>query len=359
MKYKVKPFEKLFLKRYKKSKSFNHDKDMIIELYNLFVENYETTGYIFDGSNISYLTNNYIKANNYTELPKNLNSACIYLKEVSNIIYIFDKVLEFNYDMLAMDVMYNIDKLSGKANTKNSIDDILAITGKCVKNIYIIKRTYDADIDYFKNDKTIISNNFFMKIISIINKYIDTYDECKKNYEYVDYLSNKNVEKLNKQQTSIFATINVWYYKYIKPFFKWLISDSSITIEPFNSSIDNNEEIINAGKMYKTIVECTNYALDKLNNKTIIDIMFKYKYKPFKERFSDELQNVFNKPLNEITSENNKQYISELEIIGKMVESDYDNIKSKMHNSILDFEHYVSDYCSYLLLNSFYIKYCK
>lgn len=359
MKNKVKPFEKLFLKKYKKSKSFNHDKDMINELYNLFVENYETTGYIFDGSNISYLTNNYIKANNYTELPKNLNSACVYLKEVSNIIYIFDKVLEFNYDMLAMDVMYNIDKLSGKANTKNSIDDILTLTGKCVKNIYIIKRTYDVDIDYFKNDKTIISNNFFMKIISIINKYIDTYDECKKNYEYVDYLSNKNVEKLNKQQTSIFATINVWYYKYIKPFFKWLISDSSITIVPFNSSIDNNEEIINDGKMYKTIVECTNYALDKLNNKTIIDIMFRYKYKPFKERFSDELQNVLKKPLNEITSENNKQYIGELETIGKMVESDYDNIKSKMHNSILDFEHYVSDYCSYLLLNSFYIKYCK
>ena len=117
--------------------------------------------------------------------------------------------------------------------------------------------------------------------------------------------------------------------------------------------------MINDGMMYKSIVECVNYALDKLNDKTIVDIMFKYKYVPFEERFSDEMQNIFKKPLNEITSENNKQYISELETIGKMTESDYDHIKKKMHNSILDFEHYVSDHSSYLLLNSFYIKHCK
>ena len=138
-----KRFNRLFLKGYKKSKSFDYDKNMIIELYNLFVENYKTTGYIFDGSNISYLTNNYIKANNYTELPKNLNSACIYLEEISNIIYIFDKLLEFNYDMLAMDVIYNVDKLSGKVNTKKFINDIFLLTSRCIKNIYIIKRSYD------------------------------------------------------------------------------------------------------------------------------------------------------------------------------------------------------------------------
>ena len=80
MKNNSKHFNKLFLKRYKKSKSFKYDKEMINELYNLFVENYKTTGYIFDGSNISYLTNNYVKVNNYTELPKNLNSACVYLE---------------------------------------------------------------------------------------------------------------------------------------------------------------------------------------------------------------------------------------------------------------------------------------
>lgn len=356
---KIKHFNKLFLKRYRQSKAFKYDREMINEIYNLFVENYKTTGYIFDGSNISYLTNNYVKVNNYSELPKNLNSAYVYLKEISNIIYIFDKVLEFNYDMLATDIMYNIDKLTRKVNTKNFINDIFLLTSRYIKNIYIIKRSYDININHFKNDKTIILNDFFMKIISIINKYIDEHDECKKNYEYVDYLSNKKVKKFNKQQTSIFAMIKIWYYKNINPFFKWLISDSSIVITPFNSSIDNDEEIINDGMIYKSIVECINYALDKLNDKTIVDIMFKYKYIPFEERFSDKMQNIFKKPLNEITSENNKQYISELKTIGKMVESDYDNIKNKMHNSILDFEHYVSDHSSYLLLNNFYVKYCK
>ena len=102
---KNKYFNKLFLKKYKESKSFNYDKEMINEIYNLFVENYKTTGYIFDGSSISYLNDKYIKVNNYTELPKNLNSACIYLKEISEIIYIFDKVLEFNYDMLSTGIM--------------------------------------------------------------------------------------------------------------------------------------------------------------------------------------------------------------------------------------------------------------
>ena len=73
----------------------------------------------------------------------------------------------------------------------------------------------------------------------------------------------------------------------------------------------------------------------------------------------DKMQNIFKKPLNEITSENTKQYISELETIGKSVKNDFDNIKTKMHNSVLDLTHYVSDHSSYLLLNSFYIKYCK
>lgn len=197
-----------------------------------------------------------------------------------------------------------------------------------------------------------------MKIISIINKYIDKYNECKKNYEYVNYLSNKDAEKLKRRQSSIFAMIKLWYYKNIKPFFKWLISDSSVIISPFNSS-DNDEEIVNDGLLYKDIVDCANYALDKLNDKPIVDIMFKYKYMPFEERFSTEMQNVFKKPLNEITSENTKQYISELETIGKSVETDYDHIKTKMHNSILDVLHYVSDYSSYLMLNNVFIKYCK
>ena len=356
---KNKHFNRTFLKRYKESKSFNHDKNMINEIYNLFMENYKTIGYIFDGSNISYLNDNYIKINNYTDLPKNLNSACVYLKEISDIIYIFDKVLEFNYDMLAMDVMYNIDKLTRKTNAKKFINDIFISTGICVKNIYLVKRSYDTNVKYFKNDKTIVFDNFYIKIISIINKYIDKYDVCKKNYEYVDYLSNKRVEKLNRQQKSIFAIIKIWYYKNVKPFFKWLISDSSIVLTPFDSSIDNDEEIINGGMMYKSIVECINYALDKLNDKTIIDIMFKYKYIPFEERFSDEMQNIFKNPSNEITSENNELYINELKTIGKMVENDYENIKTKMHNSILDLMNYVSDHSSYLLLNSFYIKYCK
>ena len=70
--------------------------------------------------------------------------------------------------------------------------------------------------------------------------------------------------------------------------------------------------------------------------------------------------------LTEIILENNfinyftlQQYISELETIGKSVKNDFDNIKIKMHNSILDLLHYVSDHSSYLLLNSFYIKYCR
>lgn len=347
-----KHFNRLFLKKYKKSKSFNYDREMINEIYNLFVENYETTGNIFDGSNISYLTDNYVKVNNYTDLPKNLNSAYVYLKEISDIIYIFDKVLEFNYDMLAMDVIYNVDKLNRKANVKKYVNDILSLTCKCVKNIYVTKQSYDSDIEYFKNDKIVVFDNFYTKIISIINKYIDEHDECKKNYEYVDYLSKKDVEKLNKQQMSIFSIIKNWYYKNIKPFFKWLISDDSIIITPFDSSIDNDEEIVNDGLMYKSLVECTNYALDKLNNKTIIDIMFKYKYIPFKERFSNEMQNIFKKPLNEITSENNKQYISELETIGKFVKNDYDHIKIKMHNSILDLIHYASDINGCLLLGN-------
>jgi len=355
----AKHFDKLFLKRYKKSKSFIYDKDMITEIYNLFIENYKTTGYIFDASNISYLTNKYVKANNYTELPKNLNSACVHLKEILDIIYIFDKVLEFNYDMLAMDVIYNAGKLTGKIDIKKCINNILSITSRCVKNIYIIKRSYDTNVEYFKNDKTIKFNDFFTKIISIINRYIDEHDECKKNYEYVNYLSNKDVERLNRQQMSFFTTIKFWYCRNIKPFFEWLISDSSIVISPFEASIDNNEEIINDGLLYKDIVECTNYALNKLNKKPITDIMLRYKYIPFEERFSDDMQTIFKKPLNEITSEDNKQYISELKIIGKMVESDYDNIKTKMHNSILDFYYYVSGHSSYLMLNNFYIKFCK
>ena len=355
---KNKYFNKLFLKNYKKSKSFNYDREMINEIYNLFAENYKTTGYIFDGSNISYLNDKYIKVNNYTELPKNLNLACVYLTEISEIIYIFDKVLEFNYDMLLTDIMYNIDKLTKKIKEKKYISKILTLTGICVKNIYLTKRSYDMDIEYLKNDKTIIFDNFFMKIISIINKYIETYDECKKNYEYVDYLSNNDVKKLTKRQTSIVTNIKFWYHEKIKPFFKWLISDDSIIISPFNSSI-YDEEIINDGMIYKTIVECVNYALNKLNNKFIIDIMLKYKYIPFKEHFSDEMQNIFKKPLNEITSENDKQYIKELETIGKTIVIDYDHIKTKMHNSILNFNHYVSDYSSYLMLNNVYIKYCK
>ena len=355
---KNKYFNKLFLKKYKKSKYFNYDREMINEIYNLFVENYKTTGYIFDGSNISYLNDKYIKVNNYTELPKNLNSACVYLTEISEIIYIFDKVLEFNYDMLSTDIMYNIDKLTKKIKEKKYISKILTLTGICVKNIYLTKRSYDMDIEYLKNDKTIIFDNFFMKIISIINKYIETYDECKKNYEYVDYLSNNDVKKLTKRQTSIVTNIKFWYHEKIKPFFKWLISDDSIIISPFNLSI-NDEEIINDGMIYKTIVECVNYALNKLNNKFIIDIMLKYKYIPFKKHFSDEMQNIFKKPLNEITSENDKQYIKELETIGKTIVIDYDHIKTKMHNSILNFNHYVSDYSSYLMLNNVYIKYCK
>ena len=227
---KSKRFNKLFLKRYKKSKAFKYDKEMITELYNLFVENYKTTGYIFDG------LNSYVKVNNYTELPKNLNSACVYLTEIVNIIYIFDKVLEFNYDMLAMDVIYNADKLTGKTNIKNFINNILFLTSVCVKNIYVTKRSYDMNVDYFKEDKSITSDNFFMKIISIINKYIDKYNECKKNYEYVNYLLNKDAEKLKRRQSSIFATIKLWYYKNIEPFFKWLISGSSVIISPFNSS---------------------------------------------------------------------------------------------------------------------------
>ena len=71
------------------------------------------------------------------------------------------------------------------------------------------------------------------------------------------------------------------------------------------------------------------------------------------------MQNIFKKPLNEITSENDKQYIKELETIGKTIVIDYDHIKTKMHNSILNFNHYVSDYSSYLMLNNVYIKYCK
>ena len=104
--------------------------------------------------------------------------------------------------------------------------------------------------------------------------------------------------------------------------------------------------------MYKSLIECTNFALDKLNNKSIVDIMFKYKCIPFEERFSDEMQKIFKKPLNEITSENTKQYIRELEIIGKSVKNDYDNIKIKMHNSILDLIHYVSDINARLLMGN-------
>lgn len=353
---KIKYFNKLFLKRYRQSKAFKYDREMINEIYNLFVENYKTTGYIFDGSNISYLTDNYVKVNNYSELPKNLNSAYVYLNKILDIIYIFDKVLEFNYDMLVMNVLYNADKLNRKANVNKYINDILALTCKCVTNIYLTKRSYDSDVEYFKNDKTIIFDNFFTKIISIINKYIDEHDECRKNYEYVDYLSKKDVEKFNKQRTSIFSIIEHWYYKNIKPFFKWLITDSSIITTPFDSSIDNNEEIINDGMIYKTNVECINYALNKLNDKVIIDIMFKYKYIPFEERFSNEMQNIFKKPLNEITSENTKQYINELENIGKSVKNDYDNIKIKMHNSVLELIHYISYHSSYLLLNSVFDK---
>lgn len=354
-----KHFNKLFLKRYKKSKTFKYDTEMISEIYNLFIENYKTTGYIFDGSNISYLTDNYIKLNNYTELPKNLNSACVYLKEISDIIYIFDKILEFNYDMLSMDILYNIDKFIGKVNINNYINCVLILTGKCVKNIYLVKRSYDKDIEHFKNDKTIIFDNFFTKIISIINKYIDEHDECKKNYEYVDYLSNKDIEKLNRKQTSIFSMIKIWYYKNIKPFLKWLISDEFITISPFDSSINDNEKIINDGIVYKNIVECVNYALDKLNGKSIINLMFKYKYTPFEERFSDEMKNIFKKPLNEITLENNKQYVNELKTLFETIDKDNNAIKIKIHNSILDFEHYVSEHCSYLMINDFYNKHCK
>ena len=58
-------------------------------------------------------------------------------------------------------------------------------------------------------------------------------------------------------------------------------------------------------------------------------------------------------------NQNFHQYISELETIGKSVKNAFDNIKTKMHNSVLDLMHYVSDHGSYLLLNSFYVKYCK
>ena len=80
--------------------------------------------------------------------------------------------------------------------------------------------------------------------------------------------------------------------------------------------------------------------------------MLKYKYIPFKEHFSYEMQNIFKKPLNEITSENDKQYIRELETIGKKVVIDYDHIKTKMHNSILDLIHYVSDINTRLLMGN-------
>ena len=153
--------------------------------------------------------------------------------------------------------------------------------------------------------------------------------------------------------------IKIWYYKNIKPFLKWLISDEYITISPFNSSMNDNEKIINDGIIYKNIVECVNHALNKLNGKSIIDFMFKYKYMPFEERFSDEMKNIFKKPLNEITVENNKQYIDELKSLFEMIEKDNNAIKIKIHNSILDFENYVSEHCSYLMINDFYNKHCK
>lgn len=334
----TKHFNKLFLKEYKKSKSFNYDKDMISELYNLFVENYKTTGYIFDKSTISYLKNDCI------ELPKNLNSTCICLKEITEIIYIFDKIIENNYDTLTMDVMYNINNITGKkVNKKYFTNKVFCLTGICIKNLYLIKLMSDADVKCFENDKNVVFIEFYEKIIDTINKYIDNHSECKQNYNYVKHLSNKNGQLTKFLKTTVF-TIKFLYYSIIKPFFIWLTFSDGL--------IPNNTSTVKINKnFYQNIVECINYALDRLNSKPIIDLMFKYERKPFEEYFSDELREQFKKPSNEITSETNKLYVNELTTISNMVENDYDHIKINMHGSILEVTNYVVNLSLMLMVN--------
>ena len=344
-----KRINKLLFKKYNKT-TYNLEREMILEIYKVFVDNYNTTGNIVDEIDSVYLNKSYSKANMFSKLPSNTVKASYYLIQMADSIYIFDKVLEYNYDFLLTDIGYNVDKIIKQYSRKHYMNIILFTTCKCAKNIYLTYNRLITIRDQYV-DKDIFVLNITNKIISIVEKYINNYSECKKNYDYLFELLNKyNRGNLFSRFTD---NIKFKYKTCIKPFINWLIFDET----RLNTSTFEHENFF-LGEKYDNGIDSVNYALKKVNSETIVNLMMKYDYKPFEQRFSKEVQEIFKKAAtNEITREDNELYIKELNNLGQDIKKDYNNICNKMRKSILEFDRFIGDVCSNILIYSSLVNY--
>lgn len=340
---------KLLFKKYDRV-TYNHEREMILEIYKLFVDNYKNTGNIVDEIDSVYLNKSYSKVNMFSKLPNNIVNASYYLIQMADTIYIFDKVLEYNYDFLLTDISYNVDKLLKKYSKKRCMNIILFTTCKCAKNIYLTYNRLITIRDQYI-DKDIFVLNFTNKIISIVEKYINNYSDCKRNYDYLFEM----MKKYNKGLFSRFIdNIKFKYKTCIKPFINWLIFDET----RLNTSSSFVNENFFWGERYDNGIDSVNYALKKVNSEPIVNLMMKYDYKPFEQRFSKEVQEIFKKTSAlDITREESLLYIKELNNLGQDVKKDLNNICNKMRKSILEFDRFIGDVCSSILIYSSLVNY--
>lgn len=329
---------KILIKHYTK-KMCTHDRELLIRLNKIFIENYETTNYIIDKNESVYLTGKYSKVNNYSKLPKNVSDACYYLDHTMGIIYIFTKVLQYNCKFFEIDLDYNMYSNLDPSIEQDSIRDIGVLTCTTMKNIYIVYRSYKNG---GKKTNTNVSKLQHL-IFDAIENHLNMYQESQNMYNLTCKLVNKQGNFFNDFKRAFTFKIDIF-----KDFFKWLKSLFEINnpvIVTENGVTTTNDILSDSGELYEKLVEVLIYAIDKLNAETIVKLMYRYDYKVITEYLSKEMQDIFSKNKDgELTNQKEiKKYNDELIALEKIKDYDKSKIENVMNPSVLELNKYMND----------------
>lgn len=321
----------------RKYKSYRYDSKMINEIYQAFIKHIDFHKCIIDENDSVFLTNNYSKIDNISNLPKNEQDAYLYLWNMNQIIMIADLVLEYNFNYFVINLNYQRNYYKNNLKEKQRL------------SMFVLKSTYDTvhviynSYIYLKHIQKILDlkdynpnmTKLYDSINNIIETYINNYPECKYNFK----IAEKKMNKILKG--NIFKKLKLWCFKqYImfKSYCIWLFEDLSVQyVDVLNKytkyPIDEHREFY--GKIYEKTKDSLNYAIEKYNNPEIINLFQSYKEKSFIKRFfSEKGQKILSKNIDELTDEDYSILDKELDDSVNQLTKDSYNINVTMHNSI-------------------------
>lgn len=314
-------------------------------LYKDMVEYITEYGYVINPKN-AYISNEYT-FNDISRLPVNEAEAYTALQNLNRTIYNVITLLTMRLDTLT----YNVELIHITDKHKQ-----MQLISECRKSISIAMKSIYASIaftdiikeDVELNNYTLNGINFYDLIDIKVKDYIASDPDCLEEYKSI-YKKFKKKEWKIRDKIIDFLKLKFIQFKLSV---SWLIADPELSFEQVANNVspyplDETRKVY--GYMFDECVDKLNYAVERLNNPIILNLLTKYKSENLLDYFPEKF-NSDKHDSKEYTAEELKEFSEECDKFITMICDDIVNLE-KMANSTALLNKFIQQNVSMLIFN--------